>query len=92
MCTETYIVFGPFDNEEEMNNVYCYTQTKFFHFLLSLKKITQDATSKVYSFIPMQDFGELWDDKKLYKKYNFTKEEIAFIESMVRPEVGVSNE
>lgn len=84
LCTETYIVFGPFDNESITDNVISYTQTKFFHFLLSLKKITQDATQKVYEFIPMQDFNESWDDDKLYKKYNISKEEQAFINSMVR--------
>ncbi len=40
---------------------------------------------KVYSFVPMQDFTEEWTDKKPYKKYGLTKEEIAFIESMIRP-------
>lgn len=40
---------------------------------------------KVYSFVPMQDFSETWSDEKLYKKYDLTKEEIEFIESMIRP-------
>ncbi len=43
------------------------------------------ATSKVYTFVPMQDFNESWTDEKLYKKYKSTKKEIAFIESMIRP-------
>ncbi|NCU42327.1 MAG: restriction endonuclease [Candidatus Moranbacteria bacterium] len=84
-CSETYIVIGPFKNKKETENVISYTQTKFFHFLLSLKKITQDTTKKVYSFVPMQDFSESWTDEKLYKKYKLTQEEIAFIESMIRP-------
>ena len=42
--------------------------------------------------IPLQDFNESWNDEKLYKKYNLTEEDINFIESMVRPEIGVSNE
>jgi len=33
----------------------------------------------------MRDFNESWTDGKLYEKYNLTKNEIAFIESMVRP-------
>jgi site-specific DNA-methyltransferase (adenine-specific) len=33
----------------------------------------------------MQDFSESWTDEKLYKKYKLTKDEIGFIESMVRP-------
>ena len=53
--------------------------------LLSIKKITQDTTSKVYQAIPMQDFTQEWTDKKLYKKYNLTQEEIDYIESMIRP-------
>ncbi|MBK9557831.1 MAG: hypothetical protein IPO47_18810 [Bacteroidetes bacterium] len=40
---------------------------------------------KVYSFVPMQDFKEIWTDKKLYEKYGLTKEEIDFIDSMIRP-------
>lgn len=29
--------------------------------------------------------SEPWDDAKLYKKYKLTREEIAFIESMIKP-------
>lgn len=84
-CTETYIVVGPFENEELAQNAYSYSQTKFFHFLLGLKKITQHTTQKVYQFVPLQDFSHPWTDEMLYKKYNLTEEEIAFIESMIRP-------
>ena len=62
-----------------------YIQTRFFRFLVSLRKISQDATSKVYSFVPLQDFSRPWTDADLYAKYNLTEEEIAFIESMIRP-------
>ena len=48
-------------------------------------KNTQDAPQRVYSFVPIQDFSESWTDEKLYKKYGLTEDEIAFIESMVRP-------
>lgn len=50
-----------------------------------LFKSTQHATAKVYTFVPMQDFTQSWTDEKLYKKYKLTKDEIAFIERMVRP-------
>ena len=33
----------------------------------------------------MQDFSKPWTDAELYKKYKLTKEEISFIESMIRP-------
>jgi len=82
--TETYLVLGVFDCKEHAENAISYIQTKFFHLLLSLKKITQHTTNKVYQFVPLQDFTESWTDAKLYKKYGLTPEEIDFIESMIR--------
>jgi len=84
-CTETYLVIGPFETEQMTRNVISYIETRFFRFLVFLRKISQDATSKVYSFVPVQDFSEPWTDEKLYAKYSITKDEIAFIESMIRP-------
>ncbi|NOT11938.1 MAG: hypothetical protein HOP23_08920 [Methylococcaceae bacterium] len=84
-CTETYLLIGPFDSAEKCLNVITYMRTKFFRFLVLLKKNTQHATSKVYSLVPIQNFDETWTDEKLYKKYGLTEEEIAFIESMIRP-------
>ena len=84
-CTGTYLVVGPFSNKGETENVLSYMKTKFFRFLIMLNKPTQHATSKVYRFVPLQDFSESWTDEKLYKKYKLTKDEIEFIESMIRP-------
>ena len=84
-CTETYLVIGSFNDKKQCENVISYMKTKFFRFLVLLKKNTQHATSKVYSFVPMQDFSESWTDEKLYQKYGLTEEEKAFIESMIRP-------
>lgn len=84
-CTETYLHIGPFDNEEESNNTISYIKTKFYRFLVLLIKNTQHAPAKVYQFVPLQDFSHPWTDEMLYKKYGLTPEEIAFIESMIRP-------
>ena len=86
-CSETYVVIGPFSSRTETVNVESYVKTRFFRFLVSLKKISQDATQKVYSFVPMQDFSRPWTDVELYAKYKLTKDEIAFIESMIKPMV-----
>jgi site-specific DNA-methyltransferase (adenine-specific) len=85
VCTETYVVVGTYEDESTINNVISYMCTKFFRFLVMLKKNTQSATRQVYEFVPMQDFSKPWTDEKLYKKYNLTSDEIAFIESMIRP-------
>lgn len=86
-CTETYLVIGPFSTKKRAENVMSYIETKFFRFLVLLIKNTQNAMKKVYSFVPIQNFDESWSDEKLYKKYGLTDEEIAFIDSMVRPMV-----
>jgi site-specific DNA-methyltransferase (adenine-specific) len=85
VCSETYLVVGPFNSEAEAKNAMMYLTTRFARFLVLLKKNTQNAAKGVYSFVPMQDFSESWTDQKLYKKYKLTKDEIDFIESMVRP-------
>jgi Eco57I restriction-modification methylase len=88
-CTETYLVFGPFANKEITANVESYINTKFFHFLLTLKKNTQHATAKAYDFIPIQDFTIKWSDDKLYKKYSLSAEEIEFINATINPKIGL---
>lgn len=39
----------------------------------------------MYQFVPMQDFSRPWTDEELYAKYGLTKDEIDFIESMIKP-------
>lgn len=84
-CTETYLMIGPFDSLTIAQNVVSYIKSKFFRFLVLQIKNTQDATSRVYKLVPMQDFSEPWPDEKLYIKYALSEEEISFIESMIKP-------
>jgi site-specific DNA-methyltransferase (adenine-specific) len=84
-CSETYLVVGPFASEDHAKNALLYITTRFVRFLVLLRKNTQNAPRGVYSFVPAQDFSKPWTDEKLYKKYGLTKDEIAFIESMIRP-------
>lgn len=78
-------MIGPYVDEETCRNVLSYISTRFFRFLVMLKKPSQHATSKVYTFVPIQDFSKPWTDEELYVKYDLTNEEIAFIESMIKP-------
>ena len=76
---------GPFKRREDAENAVSYIQTKFFHFMVSIIKITHHATQTMYSLVPMQDFSKPWTDAELYRKYKLTDQEIEFIESMIRP-------
>ncbi|WP_256856286.1 Eco57I restriction-modification methylase domain-containing protein [Rodentibacter genomosp. 2] len=83
--TQTYVVIAPNENIEYCENVMSYIKTRFFRFLVSLKKNTQHCSRIVYQFVPMQDFSKPWTDKELYEKYGLDEKEIAFIEKMIRP-------
>lgn len=85
VCSETYLLIGPFENKTLCDNVISYMNTRFFRFMVLLLKNTQDATRKVYELVPEQDFNQTWTDEKLFTKYNFTDGDIEFIKSMVRP-------
>lgn len=85
VCNESYLVIGPFANKMECENAMSYIATKFFRFLVLLKKNSQNAAKGVYQFVPIQDFSKPWTDEELYAKYNLTADEITFIESMIRP-------
>ncbi len=85
VCTQTYLVIGPLSSKRAVESLQSYYRTKFFRFLVSLRKITQDAGRATYTWVPQQTWDREWTDKELYKKYKLTKDEIAFIESMIRP-------
>lgn len=84
-CSETYLTIGEYDDESYAKNVISYMTTRFFRFLVLIKKNTQNAPRGVYEFVPVQDFSKPWTDDELYAKYGLTEDEISFIESMIRP-------
>lgn len=83
-CTQSYLVAGPFDTKKAATSFDSYLHTRFFRFLVSLRKITQDALRSTYTWVPQQTWDKKWTDAELYKKYDITKEEQAYIESMVK--------
>ena len=96
ICTESYLVVGANISltEESSNNLAKYLQTKFLRYLHSLLKSSQDATSKTFSYVPVENFEDESDidwsksiseiDKQLYRKYNFTEEEINYIDNKIK--------
>ena len=94
VCTQTYL-FLYTDTKEKAENMSKYVKTRFLRFLVSLRKMTQDATKATYTWVPIQDFTSSSDidwtqsidliDKQLYKKYELSIEEQRYIESMIKP-------
>jgi len=85
VCTQSYLTVGPFEDESAAASFRSYYSTRFFRFLVSLRKITQHAIRSTYSWVPMQEWDRAWTDEELYAKYGLDDDEIAFIESMIRP-------
>lgn len=83
--TETNLAIGPFNSLGEAESALSYISTRFFRFLVLLRKPSQNATKKVYGFVPVQSWDFDWTDEVLYKKYGLSDEETVFIEKLVRP-------
>jgi site-specific DNA-methyltransferase (adenine-specific) len=85
VCTQSYLAIAPFDSEGAAKSFASYYRTRLFRFLVSLRKITQDALRSTYTWVPRQTWDKVWTDEVLYEKYGITEIEIAYIESMIRP-------
>ena len=83
ISTITFLVIGPFEEEQEAINVQRYMTTKFFRFLLGIRKL-KNVYWRVFSFVPYLDFKKEWTDKLLYEKYGITKEEQQHINDMIK--------
>ena len=93
VCSQSYL-YAAFSSDEEAINFTKYIRTRFLRVLVSAKKITQHATNRVYSYVPLQDFTNQsnidWNksiheiDQQLYAKYNLSEDEIEFIEKMIK--------
>lgn len=91
VCTQSYLIASPFTSERAAKSFASYYRTRFFRFLVSLRKITQHALRSTYTWVPQQSWNRTWTDEALYEIYGITSDEITFINSMIRP-MGESDE
>ena len=90
LCSQTYLVIGWNQkdhqlSETECKNIISYMNTRFFRYLVFIKKKTQDNPTSVFKYVPVQDFSKPWTDAELYKKYGLAEDEISFIEATIKP-------
>lgn len=98
--TVTFLSIGKYETVYEAEATLKYIKSKFSRTLLGALKVTQDNPRETWKYVPMQDFTDNSDidwtksvhdiDLQLYKKYGLSDEEIAFIESKVKPMDGTS--
>jgi site-specific DNA-methyltransferase (adenine-specific) len=85
ICTETYLVVGAFDTEGPAKNLADYLRTRFVRFLVSQLSFSQDIFKEKFAFVPALSMRRKWTDETLYNRYEISDDEIAFIESKIRP-------
>ena len=85
VCTDSYVIACPSGEREISENFYSYLRTKFVRFLILQTLSSINLSRDRYEFVPVQDFSKPWTDEELYEKYGLTDDEIAFIESMIKP-------
>lgn len=83
-----FIVFE-FNTESEQNNFISYLKSDFARFCLSLVKNTQNIHYGEMELIPWLDFSEEWDDEKLFKKFNVSKELQGYIRAFLPDYYGI---
>ena len=84
VCTETYLAIGPFKSKAAAESAQSYLNTRFARFLISLRKPGQDNVPSTFMWLPQQSWDRTWTDTELYKKYGISKEEQAYIATMVK--------
>lgn len=84
-CTQTYSVAGTWESVDEAENFAAYLRTKFVRFLVHQRKITQHTRPDVFQFVPDLPMDTLWTDEALYARFEFDADEIAYVESQIKP-------
>ena len=83
-CSETYLVAAVVPSQAHAKRLVKYMTTKFFRFLVSLRKITQDNKAEVFAFVPDLTMETEWTDEALRARYGLTKDQVAFMGSLIR--------
>lgn len=93
--TQTFITIGSFGSQAQGERCLKYVKSKFARAMLGVLKVTQHNPAKVWKYVPRQEFGPDSDidwaasiadiDQQLYVKYGLDAQEVAFIESRVKP-------
>jgi site-specific DNA-methyltransferase (adenine-specific) len=83
-CTESWLVAGAFDSEEEAISFRSYLFTKVVRFLLLQTVVSQHVTRKNFCFVPdLGSYSGTYTDDMLREKWDITDDEWAFIDSRI---------
>ena len=81
----SYLNIGFFDMELEAVNFRDFMTCKLPRFMMRVTYSSAHISKANFVFVPMMDFKQKWIDQDLYRYFELTDEEIAIIESTMRP-------
>lgn len=83
-CTESWIVAGAFETEDEVLAYKSYLFTKVARFLLLQTVVSQDVTKKNFCFVPdLGKYADTYTDEQLCELWGITEEEWLYIDSRI---------
>ncbi len=83
-CTESWIVAGAFDTEDEVLSFKTYLFTKTVRFLLLQTVVSQDVLRNKFCFVPaLEKYDGTYTDKRLCERWNISPEEWEYIDSRI---------
>lgn len=83
-CTESWLVAGAFETEEEALAFKSYMFTKVVRFLLLQTVVSQHISTKSFCFVPeLNKYQGCYTDAQLCKMWNITSEEYNYIDSKI---------
>lgn len=92
-CTESYIVAGAFNTEDEVLSFKSYLFTKIVRFLLLQAVVSQDVTRKKFCFVPdLIKYEGTYTDAMLCNKWNISDDEWSFIDLKIADLGGVDDD
>lgn len=84
-CTESFIVAGAFNSEEEVISFKSYIFTKTVRFLLLQTVVSQHVTKDKFQFIPnLEKYEGVYTDEFLCQRWGISDEEWNFIDSKIK--------
>lgn len=84
VCTETYLVLGSFDTEQEAKSLESYMKTKLVRFLVAQSALSQDLNKSRFEFVPVVDFNRIWTDQDVFNLFQMDRNEVEFIDSQIK--------
>lgn len=84
ICSESWLIAGAFDSEQETLYFKSYILTKTVRFLLLQTVVSQNITRKNFCFIPeLENYTQIYSDAYLRKLWNINDDEWSLIKSKI---------